>query len=324
VLPLWSLWSVAAHAADCAEPYTIDGMLEDLVAIETFLRHNDDPNAGKAAEALRTGLACMNEVLPRMIVGRTLRAVGAGLVAGGDAATGEDWLRTAAELEQSFEFGLEDLSDEHPVRAVYATARSTSEGDDLAVEGAGLASGTVYLDGRKITAPAARIDRWHIVQFDDGSSVRSWVIEGNRFPDAILISAAPAEVPRTKREKAPKPQPAAVANTGRTNKPNTGVKPISNNGTVTGVRDRPWEKTPLMVGGGVVIGGAGAVYYLSSVAHRQFEDANDADVLPGLQRKTNRLVIASLAVLAVGSSTLTWGVILDGDGPPLPALRVRF
>ncbi|MEQ1501272.1 MAG: hypothetical protein ABMB14_03535 [Myxococcota bacterium] len=335
------LWGIvaggrSAAAADCPEPYSVDAMLEDLVSVETFLRNNDDENAGKASANLQNGFGCMTEVLPRMIAGRAIRAVGAGLVVSGDPDGGGAWLRTAAEIEQSFAYGLEDLSETSPVRDVYATAQLAAGGEEAPVAGATLAAGAAYLDGRKLLEPKARGDRWHVFQFDGGSGVKSWVIDGNAFPDEVLVLAAPVAAGKAKKVKdppvtAPKPVPVPVAaapkpvvDAAPSPKPARPLQSKVAGSTVVIERDRPWEKTPLMIGGGIVVAGAGAVYYASFATRQKFEDATSPDPLKSLQGQTNRLYIASLAVLAVGAGTLTWGVILDGDGAPLPALRVRF
>lgn len=332
--------SSIARAADCAEPYTIDAMLEDLVAVETFLRNADDALAGKAALELEAGLACMTEIVPRMITGRAIRAVGSGLVAAGDDAKGEDWFRTAAELEQSFDFGIEDMPEGHHIREVYATAKNTSSGEEVLVAGATLATGVATLDGRKILEPKARIDRVHLFQFDTGTSVKTWVIEDNQFPDEVLILAPPPVVGRNGKVKAPKEEkvaeavpPDSVGAAAVAPKAAPVPKPVepkpartsaTAQNTVVVERQRPWEKTPLLIGGGTVVAGGVAVYYASFVARQKFNDSNDVDELETLQSNVNRLFIASVAVLAVGAGTVTWGVILDGAGAPLPALQIRF
>ena len=50
------------------------------------------------------------------------------------------------------------------------------------------------------------------------------------------------------------------------------------------------------------------------------DPAAEIDRLAGL---TNRLVVASAAVFAIGAGTTTWGVILDG-GTAIPTVNVRF
>lgn len=342
---LATLGSSTAFAADCPVAYTTDALLGDLVATEEFLRNGDDGAAGTAAKKLETGLGCMGEVLPPMIAGRALRAVGAGLVASGESARGGQWFRTATEIEQAFEYGIEDLPEGHPVRDAYAQAKAVS-GDLVGIDGkAFVPVGTHYLDGRKISGPSARLDRLHVYQLE-GSGVKTWVIEGNTFPDEVLEASAPvvvaapepAKAPKIKEPKPPKPvkeakvaepkpekpEKVAVADVESSGKaPKAGKTQSSASGTVVLQRQRPWEKTPLLVGGGVVVAAGGGLYALALGARGSFEEAgNEADVRK-FAKQANQLVLASAAVLAVGTGTLTWGVILDG-GSPMPALRVRF
>lgn len=341
------LWSDVALAG-CASAYTTDALLGDLVAVEEFLRNGDEAAAGAAARKLEAGLGCLEEVLPPMITGRAYRAVAAGLVSSGDEARGSAWFRSAAEIEQAFEYGLEDLPEQHPVRDAFAAAKSNASGDVVVVDGLELvAAGTHYLDGRKIDVPRARLERPHLYQHEDGA-VRSWVIEGNAFPDEVLGAAAPAAVvaaapaakaAKVKEPKPPKPvkepkekvakvkpapveKPAGeekVAKAGKTKSPTS-----SSGAPVVLQRQRPWEKTPLIIGGGLVVAAGGGIYAMALGARGNFDDAStEVDVLR-YAKQANQLVLASAAVLAVGTGTLTWGVILDGGGAPLPALNFRF
>ena len=63
---------------------------------------------------LHDGIRCLNEAMPSQVAGRTYRAIGGGLSMGGDSNEGFNWLVTAASLEPSFEYGLEDLAMDHP------------------------------------------------------------------------------------------------------------------------------------------------------------------------------------------------------------------
>ena len=40
-------------------------------------------------------------------------------------------------------------------------------------------------------------------------------------------------------------------------------------------------------------------------------------------QKTNRLVVASGAALAIGAGTMTWGIILEGT-TPIPGIHIRW
>ena len=67
------------------------------------------------------------------------------------------------------------------------------------------------------------------------------------------------------------------------------------------------------------------MYGLAIVQRQKFDDVKDSEEdLRKAQLATNRLYLGSLGVLAVGAGTLTWGIVLDGSGSPLPAIRGRF
>lgn len=339
-----------AASASCDAPYTVDNLLGDLVTIEDLLRNGSTDGLGATATRLEQGLGCLDELLPTMIAGRAYRAVGAGLVASGDTGRGTAWLRTAAEIEQSFDYGLEDLPAEHPVRDAYFEARSAF-GDPEEVTGSVFGPGTHYLDGRKLDAPRARTDRPHIYQLES-DGVRSWLVEGNAFPEEVLTAAPKAEVadkgkepkagkapkvkePKVAKVKEPKPEKVAKTKDPKPEKVATAKEPKSDKlankkpvsttsgGAVVMARKRPPEKTPLMIGGGAVILGAGGLYAMALQRKGAFESATSEDEVLKLAKQANQMVLMSAAVLAVGTGTLTWGVILDG-GAPLPSLSVRF
>jgi hypothetical protein len=337
---LWAGLAQPALAADCASIYTIDALLDDLVQIEEFLRNGDGDAAGTVGKKLEAGLGCLAEVLPSMIAGRSYRAVAASYIASGDPDTGMPWFLTATEIDQGFDYGLEDLPEEHPVRGIYLTAKTESDGEKVAVDGMGWATGKNYLDGRKIDKPAARLGRPHIYQREDGD-VQTWRIDGNDFPvevlsAAVAVAAAPDSAggkgkggkgPKPAKEsKVKEPKPDKVPKPDKDPKPDKVKKPKPSQGTggsVTVTRQRPAEKTPLIIGGGAVIGGAGAVYLMALSSRGKFERASTQNDIATLQTTTNRLVMVSAATLAVGAGTFTWGVILDGSSP-LPAIKFRF
>ncbi len=326
-------WSPAA-AADCPTPYTIDALLADLVEVEAALRTGDDEAARVSALDMRAGLGCLSEVLPRLIVGRAYRAVGAGLFASGNLDGGTEWFITATEVEQSFDYGLEDLPADHPIRVAYADARALADGEEVVIEGSAFAMDSVKVDGRSLDAPRARLNRPHLVQWGD-TEIMSAVIDGNDFPSAVLADAAavadaggkPKKEKTAKAPKADKPEKVAKAPREASEKPPKRTAKSggeANASTMVATRERPWEKTPLMIGGAAIMGGAAALYYVSFNQRGVFDESNDLDQISDLQGQVNRLVIASAAVFAVGAGTMAWGVILDGSGQPLPAVRVRF
>ncbi len=332
-----------AVAGDCAAPYPTDQLLADLIAAETALRDAKNDEAKAVATRMAAGLGCLDAALPRQLIGRTYRAIGAGLVAGGENDSGSGWFRTATEVDQSYDYGVGELPADSPVRGVYLDAKAVSA--DLEVlPDKKFVAGEFKLDGRGIEAPAARPGRPHLLQKVDGS-VTSWVIEGAAFPDEVVEAAVatvaavetPADdkgkkekAPKEKAEKAPK-EKAEKEQVAKVDTPKPEKEPkekkakasntINADGSIK--RKRPPEKTPLMIAGGVILGGAGGVYYMAAQKRGAFNESNDMEEIDQLQGQTNRLVLASAAVAAVGAGTLTWGIILDGN-TAVPTVRVRF
>lgn len=332
-----------AHG-QCAEPYTLDTLLGDLTVIEDALRSGNDAGAGAGADKMEAGFACMDDVLPVMIVGRAFRAVGAGKIAGGNTDRGVEWFRTATEVEQAFDYGLEDIPEGHPVRMYYSDAKNQSSGEVVVMEDMAFIDGTHWVDGREVDVPKGRLDRPHLYQLQGGGQVMSWVITGNGFPPDVLkagggdavadandgadepmVVGKPPKQKKEKPEKAGSDKPEKVAKDKPEKEPKgKELAPTSSSdGTVVIKRQRPWEKTPLMVGGGAIIAGAGGLYLAATSSRTAFDNAETLEDIERLQTATNQLVIISAATLAVGAGTFTWGVILDG-GTPVPSVQLRF
>ena len=89
------------------------------------------------------------------------------------------------------------------------------------------------------------------------------------------------------------------------------------------MRERPPEKTPLMIAGIATVLGSGGLYYAASLARGDFDDALTEEDVDEAARRTNQMVLASAAVLAVGAGSLSWGIIVY-DGAPMPMFRFRF
>lgn len=331
----------SAYAGPCAAPYTVDAMLTDLANIEAALRADDSAAASAGANKLEAGFACLGEVIPVMIVGRAYRAVGAGKIAGGDSNRGMEWFRTATEMEQAFDYGIEDIPAGHPVLMYYADAKNQASGEVVLMEEMSFIDGEHWVDGRKIKEPKARLDRPHVYQLVGGGQVMSWIVTGNGFPPDVLKAGAPtsdavadaggAEVvgggKPPKEAKEPKagkePKPGEVASDKPAKEPKQRLEATSGDGTVVVQRQRPAEKTPLLIGGGAILAGAGGIYFAATQNRSAFDKAETLEDIERLQTATNQLVIASAATLGVGTGVLTWGIILDG-GAPLPAVGFRF
>lgn len=322
-----------ALGADCAAPYTTDQLLEDLAFVETAAQTDDPGGALIGADKMEKGLGCLDEKLVPMLIGRTYRSIGAGFMVGGDENSGRRWFRTAIEVDSGFEFGLEEYSADSPVRAAYMEVRNAPSTNPVPIEGMVMAEGDFYLDGRTLREAAATRGRPHLLQ-RVGESVESWLIDGNTFPSTVLVPdtgdavADAGEPKKEKTKKPPKPPKEKKPKKEKAPKEDAvadGPPPPPPPGDNRIGRQRPPEKTPLIIAGGAVIAGAGVMYGLAITQRQKFDDIKDSEEdLRKAQQATNRLYLGSIAVLAAGAGTLTWGIILDGSGAPMPAIRGRF
>lgn len=340
VLLLLGLGLSPVARAACDAPYDSGQLLEDLVMVEEALRQGDGPTAGAVATKMETGLGCLAEPLPYMIVSRVYRGVAAGKFLGGDEARGKEWFLTAMELDPTFEYGLEDIPADSPIRVAYRGLREEAETAPVQLEGRELVEGRHFLDGSLLGGPRATPNRPHVYQTDATGTFQSWVIQGNAFPDVALAApvvaeaepAAEEEEPRKKKKKKrdePEPVEAEEPAVAEADEPAREKKkkkaeeaPVDTSGYYA--RVRPPEKTPLMIGGSAILVGAGGLYALSMVARGQFDDATTEEDIRKYQKRTNDLVLISAGTAAAGAAALGWGIIVDATGRPLPGIHIRF
>lgn len=288
-----------AVAGPCTSSYTTDKMLEDLIATEDFLRSYDFVAAGGAAQVLRDGIRCLNDVLPSQVAGRIYRAIGGGLTQGGDAKEGFNWLVTAATLEPGFEYGLEDVATDHPVRTVYADASDQSSRTKVKTEGFDyFVAGEHYIDGRDLSEPKASIGHPHLYQARIGGTLTGTLINGNQFPPENLSETAPVD---------------GVVATGTVTKP---VKePKSGGGGGPSV--------PLLATGGVGVVASALTFLMSRGASKKFDEGTTLEDIERYRNSTNTLTTVSGVALGVGLSTLSVSFVVDGAAPA-PMVNIRF
>ncbi len=348
-----------SEAPACEAPVSLGAVVDRLTAVETALRGEDFPAAGTQAEQLANDLVCVDAVLPSLVAQRVYRGIGAGLFVVGDEAVADRWLRTALELDPTFQFGIEELPGDHPLRGHLEDLRRANDGGAVALEEQVFSVEPVFLDGRPIDTPKARVDRFHVFQVDEAEAdVRTELIEGNAFPDDVLEKGSASDGPQQvatqdeglsdrERRKAEKMRAREARRQAR-NEPR-----YDKDGNIR--RLRPKEKTPLMIAGGVIVASAGAIYALSATTRDRMRsissvaDVNDgpipegkytpcaadeevgtngclrdpADEVDRLAGVTNRLFVASAAVAAVGVGTFTWGAVVSDHGV-VPTVHVRF
>lgn len=300
--------------AQCDAPYSADKLLEDLGNVESFLQNGDNDAASAAAKGMEGKIGCLGELLPAMILGRTYRGIGAGLYVGGNLSRSKDWFASAISVDPTFEYGIQDLPAEHPVVSLFGEVKRVGLDPAVTVEGKAFVAGVHYLDGKKVSTPSAAPAMPHLYQKESDGSISSWLIEGEYFPETVLTNSGSSAANTTDPKGGKEP---------KGNKNSTGsTPPVSTVTTIS--RKRPPEKTPLMIGGTAILGGAGAVYFLATVARDQFDNAETQEEVTRLKGKTNSMVVLSAVVLGVGAGTLSWGVIVSDQGTPLPAVNLRF
>ncbi len=304
------LWSSVAAAA-CPDPYTGAELATDLSVLGTSLRDQDLARFSPAAARMEAGLPCVEQAVPRQALASAYRFIGVSHYKKGDEASARRWLRTSLELEATYNFDVDEVDFADPLRTVFEAERTPSASAPAAVAGKSLKTpdGTEWLlDGRPLQAPSATTDRPHLllqVNKADQKVLGAWLIDGNSFPtealqETVVAAAAPTKEKKPKAKVAPQPVAAPTDDTAYQ--------------VVKIERIRPPMKTPLIILGGAGVLGSGAVYALSFSARKEFDTATTTEALLAAQKKTNLLVIASGATLAVGLGVGYVGVSLD-TGP---------
>jgi len=155
----------------------------------------------------------------------------------------------------------------------------------------------VLLDGEVLQEAAATPDRYHLLQVVDNSGpVRSsQVIVGNAFPPEFLRVPAAEEADRIAGQLV-----AAAAPT-----------PTAQSAVERVQRERPPLKTPVLALGGAGLAGAAALYGLSYGANQDFMTATKTTQLAAARGSANTYFWASLACVAAGTATASWGVYMS-------------
>jgi hypothetical protein len=226
----------AAVAADCENEYSSDQLLTDLIEAEELLKTEDKPAILAKSKGMESGLSCMKETLPPILISRVFRAIAGGLFYAGEEARGRAWFLTAVEVDPSYIYGIEDIGANHPIRLAYDELRRQAVPDPVAVDGMMLREGPRHLlDGRRLREAAARQDRPHLYQLEE-NGVQSWVIEGNALPQEALSGSVVADAgkadegadkkgKKAKEKVAKAPKPAKKPKAAKAPKPEKAAKP---------------------------------------------------------------------------------------------------
>ena len=214
-------------------------------------------------------------------------------------------MRTAAGVDPTFVFGVEDVPEGHPVRSLWQLALDAENPEPVEIEGKSLSDGKHFVDGRRINYPVATLDRFHVYQrVEDG--VHSWVIDGNDFPEVAFMGNEPDKPVEPEVEE---------------------VQPIEDLMAATVVKQNAWpgERVALVVGGGSALVASGVLYGLSAGAHSNFQSSTTVADMDKYQGQANTFFVSSGVSAAAAAGALTFGAlffVIDGD--PRPSLDIRF
>lgn len=313
-LSTWGGAHAFAQNPTCDKAYDSDQLVVDIQELEQAIIVIERDDAKRLAASIQDRIECVEQRLPLSFLGRAYRGLAGAFYVGGQEDRADRWFKTAIELDRTYRYGVEDLPSDHPVRDAYAARLQSSGSEPVRLEDKVFTEGDYFLDGRRLSRPMARPERYHIFQRQHEGKVKTWLIEGPSFPESVLVAAIGADEKDGKQK-------------GRRGRTRFDVQVQEMGSSAMEVdRSSPPEQVPLIIGGAAGIATGIALYAGSGVSRRNFSSIrDDEERLAKSQRLTNRLVIASLASIAVGSGVMTYGIIIDDAGRPIgPRIDVRF
>lgn len=310
------LLSVSQPAwAACTATYEGQALIRDMQTAQMSLRAMEETTFKTATSSIQTNLPCLASPVPASVFATVYRYMGVSQYLQGDTDGARRWFRTALDLDPSFEWDAAELELSSPIRKVFEEERTQGTFTPVPVEGKDLdiPTGTsFYLDGKPLMQAAATQDRPHVLQHvtADRKVLKTWLIDGNAFPQEILKDKAAAPV-----ATATKPPKGSKGNKGDSPATTTSTSPDGVQ-RVTVERPRPPEKIPLIVAGVASVLGSGATYYLAMQANNDFSAATTTAALDDARAQSNQFVFLSAGLLAVGAGVGTWGVVVEGPAAP--------
>ncbi len=302
------LTSPSAWAADCLQGYSGQQILQDIETLQLSLRALDEANFTIAAMRVDAGIPCLTTLLPPGVFSTAFRYVGVHYYFRNDEPAARRWFRSSLELNPTYEWDATDLELGHPIRTMFEEERGEATVEPSPIEGKVLqevAGASWFLDGRPLSEAAATAERYHVVQkvAKDRSVRTTWLAYGNDLPPAMLADAAAAAPIVTEEELAAAAKAAPV---------------VTEDGKVVVERQRPREKTPLMIAGVVSVAGAGVAYTFALMTANKLDPARQdfpstTTGLEAVQSRANLLALTAGGALALGAGLEVWAVLLDGN-----------
>lgn len=304
----------AATAAPCEAPYSSDQLVSDVQDIERAIIAMDEKASLTLATRMQGALPCVDQRLSLAIAARIYRALGGGFYVGGDTKTAESWFRVAIEVDRTFRYGVEDLPSDHILRPAYASLVQAPVVEPVEITGKGFGPpGDYFLDGRSLDIPRARPDRPHLLQRAHDGSIETWLLRGASFPEDLLVDVKVDDNGKKRKKR------------GERTKFDVDIHEMGQDALLVD-RSQPPEQIPLIAGGSVLILTGVGLYVGSHYSRRNFNTIRDDETrLRKSQQSTNRLVLGAIAAVAVGTGTLSYGIVIDDAGTPVgPRINVRF
>ena len=187
VLAIASSSSARASACD-EEPYDVDELLAQLLALEKAIIDQHDEVAAVLAASMQRRLPCLDGWVPGALFERLSHAMGAGHHLGADERNAGLWARIAAEAGRETPFREDELSPEHPLWALHASWRALPVDEPETLDGL-VFKDEFYLNGRRASLPSARPGRYNLLQRKEGGRYQTWLIVGASFPESVLVPA---------------------------------------------------------------------------------------------------------------------------------------
>jgi len=280
----------------CTGDYDAASLGDDLGEIASGLRGMETERITGAGTRLADGLPCVKAPMAPVVLSRAYRFVGLYHYLKGDEGSARRWFRSSLELDSTYEWGVNELAIDDPLRSVFEQERGAADVEPTPVGGRALAipaGSRISMDGRTISEAKATLSRPHLIQVitDASNSVVSvHLIDGNQFPESLLTTASEAPVVEDK----PK---------------------INNDYAVQTVeRSRPPLKTPMLIGGALGLAGGLGLYTASFITHKKFEEATTTGEVAQYRTLTNTLVLGAAGSFALGAGMGYFGVIINA-GP---------
>ena len=112
--------------AECARSYTQGELMQDTQSMTAALRALDEAAFRQSGARMEQNLACMRTKLRPQMQASSYRYVGAYHFLNGNFEPAAGWFRVALEVEPGFEWDLNELALDHPMRRAFDAERPAS------------------------------------------------------------------------------------------------------------------------------------------------------------------------------------------------------